>query len=91
MDLSDTTPTTTTSSPVDVFRQHITSGDAKGAVRYLRSLDKDTLQKVLLLTGFGITGTYRQWINYQAQRLLDAAARRALPRDPNPSDWEAWN
>tara|TARA_R110002051_G_scaffold250392_6_gene309752 strand:- start:4508 stop:4789 length:282 start_codon:yes stop_codon:yes gene_type:complete len=93
MDLfaTDTPPTTDTLSPVDLLRQHITAGNAKEAVRYLRTLDKDTLSKVLLLCGFGLTGTYREWINYQATRLLDAAAKRALPRDPRPGDWEAWN
>ncbi|AJY53292.1 hypothetical protein [Halomonas sp. KO116] len=92
MDLFATdTPPNDTATPIDTFRQHITAGDAKAAVLYLRSLDKNTLQKLLLLTGFSIGGTYRQWINYQATKLLDAAANRALPREPRPGDWEAWN
>lgn len=93
MDLFDTASAMNdnTATPVELLRQHITAGNAKEAVRYLRSLDKDTLSKVLLLTGFGLTGTYREWINFQATKLLDAAAKRALPRDPRPGDWEAWN
>lgn len=76
-------------TPLETFHQLILDGDAKGAVNFLRSLNKSTLQKVLLLSGFGICGTYREWINHAATRILDAANARALPRQQQPGDWEA--
>lgn len=76
-----------TVTPVDQLKEHVVAGDGKAALRYLRSLDKDTLSKLLLITGFSLSGKYREWINDASNDLLRCISQRRLLREVSSEDW----
>lgn len=62
---------------------YIEKGDAKGAIRHLNSLKKEVLHRVLLVSGFTISGEYKSWIGFNQGRIIEACKDKCLPIHKN--------
>lgn len=79
MDMFGTPDYLDTQSPLDTLKLFIERGDAKGAVHFLRQLNKEELSIALIKGGFSLTGNYRDWINHASDALMEAAEFGRLP------------
>lgn len=75
-----------TNGPIETFQAYIERGDAKGAIHFLRSLNKEDLGYTLLRSGFKLGGDYKDWVNYAGAAIQEAAMHRRLPRQHNASN-----
>lgn len=78
-------------APIDTFRSLIEKGDGKGAVRHLRTLNKNDLSETLLKSGFALSGGYAKWVERASHPLLKAASERQLPRAPDGTETPSTN